>query len=170
MAKEIWPLVTTAIVPLPTWWLLAKNFAVTNSAALIVAAVATFFVFHITQILMAAIIIWKTPKWWEGRQRFKIWEGASALCEIMPSQYETSDRAKGFAYDILGGVQNGRIRQADESYTVHNIALAGDPIPSKYPKKPDANIDTLIGKNTLEAFANNRSMKLPWAADPKAQD
>lgn len=122
-------------------------------------------------LLAAALVTWTAPwaarlvrdrKWWYGKVRFTIPEAACLLCGLRPSQFDMQERAKALANDILGGVRNGMIRIDGEAWVTNNIGLALGPNPSKYPKKPDATLDTLIGKNTLEGFAKNRGFKLPW--------
>jgi hypothetical protein len=125
-------------------------------ALIAVFSMTTFFIF-------AAFIAFLFRKaWWSGKERFTITEAASVLCGISPSRYERSERAKALARDILGGVQGGHIRVAGEAYTVQNIGLVIGSHPSRYPKKPEATYETLVGKNALEGLAKNRNLKLPW--------
>lgn len=132
----VWVLALTVVLAFPTLFILAA---------------------FITTLFRAA-----APPWWQGKSRFLITEAACALCGIKPSQYAAHERANALANDIVGGVRNGLIRVADEAYTIHNIGLIVGPNPSKYPKKPDATVETQIGIRTLNAFARNRNMKLPW--------
>jgi hypothetical protein len=67
-------------------------------------------------------------------------------------------------------VRNGQIRVADEAYTINNIGLMSVQTQSKYPKNPDATLETKIGKRTLNAFAQNRELKLPWQIPANSED
>lgn len=140
----VWVLALTVVLAFPTLFILAA---------------------FITNLFRAA-----GAPWWQGKTRFLITEAACALCGIKPSQYPTHERAVALANDILGGVRNGQIRVADEAYTINNIGLTVGQNPSKYPKKPDANLETQIGLRTLNAFARNRDLKLLWPIPANTED
>lgn len=155
-----------AIVSMPpSWLLLVREFELPSANAVLATLIIAFFVFWILRTAIAAIIIWKTPKWWAGKIRFSVIEAASALSGVWPSQYGKSERAQALANDLLGGVREGQIRVAGEVWSAQNVGLVIGPNPSKYPKKPNADFSTLISKMTLEALARNRALKLPWKSD-----
>lgn len=108
-------------------------------------------------------------KWWVGLQRLSIRRAACALANNLPeSEFDSSPHARALAEDILSLVNHGHMPLADERPSLANIGAALSAASQTGPNnigpygKKDRTVNALVLISTLNAFARERKLALPW--------